>query len=83
VQRDNEIVALHVQIHEYKGHQGLYLKQKPAVHRPVKTGGAKGAASGRCQSGGTVSTRGLKQWNTKLSSEAPQNAKDHLKSRMP
>ena len=31
VQWDNEIVALLTQIHEFKGRQELYLKQKPAV----------------------------------------------------
>ena len=31
IQWDNEIVALLAQIHEYKGRQELYLKQKPAV----------------------------------------------------
>ena len=31
VQWDNEIVALLAQIHEHKGRQELYLKQKPAV----------------------------------------------------
>ena len=31
VQWDNEIVALLTQIHEYKGRQELYLRQKPAV----------------------------------------------------
>ena len=31
IQWDNEIVALLAQIHEYKGRQELFLKQKPAV----------------------------------------------------
>ena len=48
---DSEIIGLVAQIHEYKGRQELYLKQKPAeLDRLIEVAKVKNIASSRADS---------------------------------